>query len=402
MASALAALCLCACTKENVAVTESVSEPVIVNVTPATTKSIEDYYSNWAGLVGKFIDNSAFSITDIAEKLNFPEIGRLSELDIRDCQGSPIKFKELSKNEQAAFIACAAVELAGVQCAKAVKISAICREFGYLNELIVSVSKFADKLINAGTSVDVIADKIKLVADSLAIIRVCSPFPAAGQQPETKSVIGFEDVHYMPYQEFRSKMAGVARKGDILAILPVFGHPETLVNLKPSFVDFEDGGHHQMGHSAIVTDDFRADTPEDEKLIFSAISKGVEYEPSSAWCTEFYLMEPVKLQFVWNPLNSKTPLTISPVKMAESEVDEFIQYAQSFEHASFINHPGLEWFYSKKLVPDRFTCASFIWYCCKNVYGFDISVPFIPTVAPINLVCSPYTIIKSAISPDTK
>ncbi|MCQ2174184.1 MAG: hypothetical protein MJY61_03505 [Bacteroidales bacterium] len=396
LASVLAALSLCACTKENP--TESVTEPVIVNVTPADTKAIEDYYSNWAEFIKKIISESGFNLIDIAVKLDFPEIGRLEDLDIRDGNGAPVKFGDLSEPEQTAFIECAAVELAAIQCAKAVQMSALYREFGFLNDLIVAVSAFADKLIKAGTSIDVFVDKLQTMISRPMVLDVCSPFPAVEEQPATKGLIGFDDPERMSYPEFISQMAGVARKGDFAIIIPVADHPETLWNLKPYFIDTPSGIHHAFGHCAIVMDDFKPETSEDAELLYGAVEEGVNYESSSTWLTDFYLLEPVNLEFIWDIANTDTPLRIEPVAIPRPERDKFVTYAKQYEHASFINMLSTDWFVSKRLVPEKFTCASFLWHCCQNVYGLDISVPFIPTVAPINVVCSPYTIIKKFIT----
>ncbi len=369
-----------------------------MNVTPADTKAITDYYSNWAEFIKKIISESGFNLIDIAVKLDFPEIGRLEDLDIRDGNGAPVKFGDLSEPEQTAFIECAAVELAAVQCAKAVQISALYREFGFLNDLIVAVSAFADNLIKAGTSIDVVVDKLQTMISQPMVLDVCSPFPAVEEQPATKGLIGFDDPEQMSYSQFISLMGGVAKKGDFAIILPIFDHPETLLNLCPLIIDTPAGVHHSLGHCAIVMEDVRPDTAEDEEFIYAAVgSSGVGYESSSTWLTDFYLLEPVNLKFIWN-VTDETPLKIEPVAIPLPEREKFLAYAKQYQGAPFIEKMSVDWFVSKRLVPEKFSCASFLWYCCKNVYGMDISVPLLPTVAPINVICSPHTIIKRAIT----
>ena len=396
--AALAVAALVSCSKENPVETNIVTEPVVVPVTPASTKAITEYYSNWAEFVKKLI--SSTSLREVAEKFNLPELGKLSELDILDGQGRPIKFDSLSETEQEAFIECAAVELAALQCAKAVQISSLYKEYGFLNDLIVAVSKFAGELLKAGTPIDVVKSRIETMIEEPMVLDICSPFPAVEEAPETKSLIALKDVYTMTYPEFISKMAGVAKKGDLAIIVPISDNPATLVNLMPYIHDNPAGNHHAFGHCAIVMDDFKPTTKEEETLLYGAVEEGVEFESSSTWLTDFYLLEPVKLQFIWNPQNTENPLQIKPKQLPRPERDKFVEFAKKFEHTPFINQLSLEWFTAKKVVPERFTCASLVWYSCQNVFGFDVSLPFIQTVAPVNIVCSSHTVIKKFIGPD--
>lgn len=391
---AVSSILICSCNREKeVEPSDNGKTEESETVEDPQNDLIHEYYLACEEFISKLLDGSK---DGEVYRISLPEIGILDDLDIELATGDKIKFSDLSLNNQRIFIHEALEYMSLLQSEKAgqVNIASLDNKFRKMLETVNFASVLASEYINGGKSISEIMDAIWAVycEPSMENIMYSIDYWIDFFSPTTKGVIGSDsNPRTFTWNEFIERVGGVAKKGDLFVVLPVHNSPLTLVNLTgPGLV------HHTLGHCAMCVDDFRPDTPEDQRIIMGAIEAGVTIEPSSMWFFEFYILEIQKFKYKWLG-NSSKPLVITAYTMSEEERNEFVEFGKQYLEAPFIDTSIKNFLITKTLVPDSFTCAAFIWYCAQSVYGIDLSIPELPTVAPANIVCSPYIRIKKVV-----
>ena len=385
---------VCSCSKEYDEETV-VSRPE-TTVDTETNYAVKAYYTKCEELLDQLLDYESERGTGELYDVTLPELGILDEIDIETESGGKIKFSDLSLINQHRFIHETIEYFIQLQSRKAVQIgeASISNKFSKMMKFINFASGLTSEYISGGKSIIEIMDALWVMygEPNMDNFVESMEFWVDFFAPTKGVLIGADWApKQLTWQEFIQNVGGVADKGDIFIMIPVHNDPLKLVNLNGI-------GHHRVGHSAVCIDDFRADTPEDQRIIMGAIEEGVSIEPSSMWYSEFYVLEVQKFIYKWDRSALIDPLEITAVPMSKAEKAKFVEFGQGYLGAPFIDQKSaLEWLATKTVVPERFTCAAFLWYCAKNVYGIDLSIPILPSIAPAHIVCSPYTRIKKVV-----
>lgn len=391
---AVSSILICSCNREkDVEPSDNGKTAESETVEDSQNDLIHEYYLACEEFISKLLYGSQ---NGEVYGISLPEIGILNDLDIELANGDKIKFSDLSLNDQSIFIHEALKYMSLLQSEKAGQINMASFEgkFRQLLETVNFASDLASEYIKGGKSISEIMDAIWAVycEPSLDNIKYAMDYWVDLLSPTTRGIIGADsNQRTFTWNEFIERVGGVAKKGDLFIVLPIHNEPQTLVNLTGPGL-----AHHTIGHCAMCVDDFLPTTPEDQRIIMGAIQAGVTIEPSSMWFFEFYILEIQKFKYKWLG-NTSRPLVITTSTMSEEERDRFVEFGKQHLGDPFIEFTVRNYLATKTVVPDAFTCAAFIWYCAKSVYGIDLSIPELPTVAPAHIVCSPYIRIKKVV-----
>lgn len=85
--------------------------------------------------------------------------------------------------------------------------------------------------------------------------------------------------------------------------------------------------------------------------------------------------------------------------LPEEKIDEFVNDELSFVGSPFVGaYNPIDFLFSKYRMPEYgFTCVGLVWYCAKRVLDIDISIPMLPSIMPVNAICTPYTDIVTIV-----
>ena len=398
-------LCISACEKE--AIPEK-SESVVdkENATQVVSEdktAVETYYSTMGSLVSEFLTYSDKTGSNSVYNTPFFETGSLSSMDIRDANGKRIFFSMMPLDEQIDFVSSLCVELADIKIKQLSKVQGkdIDDEYEIFSVLAEDIRYCAEDLMDDGEALD---DIIDIIIDGFSISKrlmkfTSSYFNLADFGPGNGSC--FKDFNH--YKKALND-AGIKR-GDLCVILPIFGST-ALYNLTPDYLVDEEGDmdYHSLGHCATFIMSNDKITQETDKALWAAVEDGVMDEDLSQWQCDQYLLRLHDLKFIWNRKDEDNPLTIEENPFTEKQLNCYINKLKSYEgkdeHNNFVGDHWINWFFAKTLAPNEFTCASLIWHCAKSTLGIDLSIPFLPTIAPLNVVTSPYTEILSCVKAD--
>ena len=397
-------LCISACEKE--AIPEK-SESVVgkENATQVVSEdktAVEAYYSTMGSLVSEFLTYSDKTGSNSVYNTPFFETGSLSSMDIRDANGKRIFFSMMPLDEQIDFVSSLCVELADIKIEQLSKVQGkdIDDEYEIFSVLAEDIRYCAEDLMDDGEALD---DIINIIIDGFSISKrlmkfTSSYFNLADFGPGNGSC--FKDFNHYKKALYD---AGI-KKGDLCVILPIFGST-ALYNLTPEYLGEEgDVNYHSLGHCATFTSSHNDITCREDKALWAAIEDGVMAEDLTLWNCDQYLLRLRNLQFIWDSNDEEEPLKIEKIPFTDQQLDRYIQKLKSYEgkdeHNNFIEDHWINWFFAKTLAPNEFTCASLIWHCAKSTLGIDLSIPFLPTIAPLNVVTSPYTEILSCVKAD--
>lgn len=366
---------------------------------------IDGYYATWSDIVSNILKHCKESELEIIMNANLPETGALSGLDIRDAENRKINFAELTTDEQLDFIRAAALTMAKEQHRKADIARDVTNLFSFQKEIVDVCRKAVESLMASGAN---IADILEVFApsngwpDFFGGTDTVNPDTKSGIRIEIPVVFGPKRPDYFSFDVLKSQMAGVGKKGMILVQTPIHGYPNTLYNLSNYLLPTEEmlRTHRALGHACILTEDFLSTTGPDADIIYGVDNNGTMFEDMSCWYTPFYLMELKRLKFIWAPeLDKDNPLTLVKVPIPESEINSFVEDELSLIGSPFVGFANvLDFTLSKYRMPEHgFTCVGLIWYCSKRTLNIDISFPAMPTIMPVNAICSPFTDIIATI-----
>ena len=401
--SVVALAVIVSCGKESGAL--EVSEPEgSVEQVPVMQKGsdpIDEYYRTWNHIVGRILSHINPHELGLILNADFPEIGPLSKLEIYDVSGRRLRFADLPEGERLDFIRNFALTMAREQHRKAEIARDVPELFSFMNEIMTVCRNIVDRLMDSGAG-------IAAVIDAFASSRGYADFFGnsisgckSGNGVELPVMIGPLRPEFFSFETLKAQMAGVGKKGMIMVQLPIHGYPNTLMNISNYLLPEEEREyiHRGIGHTCILTEDFLPTTTEDDSIIYGVDLAGAKYESLKYWCSPFYMMELKRLKFIWAPeLDGDNPLTMEKVAIPETEIDDFVADELSFIGAPFIEQSPINYLFSKYRIPEHgFTCVGLVWYSAKRILGIDISIPAVPTVFPVNAVCSPYTDIVAVI-----
>lgn len=398
-------LCISACEKE--AIPEK-SESVVGKETAAQVVSedktaVETYYSTMGSLVSEFLTYSDKTGSNSVYNTPFFETGSLSSMDIRDAGGKRIFFSMMPLDEQIDFVSSLCVELADIKIEQLSKVQGedIEEEYEIFSALAEDLLDCAEDLMDDGEALD---DIIDIIIDGFSISKRLMKF--------TSNYFNLADFgpgdgsHFESFECYKKALTEAEiKRGDLCVILPIFGST-ALYNMTPEYLE-EGGGdvnYHSLGHCATFTRPLCGINNYDDKALWAAIEAGVMAEDLTLWDCDQYLLRLRDLQFIWDSNDEEEPLKVKEIYFTDQQLDRYIQKLKSYEakngNNNFIEDLWINWFITKTLAPDEFSCASLIWHCAKSTLGIDLSIPFLPTIAPLNVVTSPYTKILSCVKAD--
>lgn len=392
---AISSLLVCSCNAD-LEIVETDDTPNSEIIPNDESNAIQAYYTKCAELIDKFLDYENENGNGELFNISLPEIGILNELDIELADGGTTRFSELPIEDQHIFIHEAMKHMALMQKQKyeIVGMAELNRRFERMAEFIDYTSSITSEYIRSGKSVcDIIAAVWSKFGEPSWYNFTTGLEYWINYITPTKGIIGsYSNPRTFTWDEFIERVGGVANKGDLFIVLPVYNNLQALFNVSGRSLI-----HHNLGHCAICIDDYTPETPEDKEILMGAILEGVSIEPSSIWLFEFYILEIQRFHYIWTG-NTATPLIITSTPVTEEEErNEFVEFGKQYLGAPFVEGNISDYIVTKKLVPNNFTCAAFVWYCAKNVYGIDLSIPELPTVAPAHIVCSPHIRIKKFV-----
>lgn len=387
---------VCSCSKEYDEETV-VSRPE-TTVDTETNYAVKAYYTKCEEFLDQLLDYESERGTGELYDVTLPELGILNSIDIETKNGGKIKFSDLSLINQHRFVHETIEYFIQLQSRKAVQIgeASISNKFSKMMKFINFASGLTSEYISGGKSIIEIIDALWVMygEPNMDNFVEAMEFWVDFFAPTKGVLIGADWASKeLTWQEFIQNVGGVAEKGDLFITLPIHNDPLKLLNLTGT-----SRHHHRLGHSAVCIEDFDANTREGDKIIMGAIEEGVSLEPCPVWFSEFYVLEVQKFIYKWDENALIDPLEITAVPMSKAEKEKFVEFGREYIGTPFIDQKSAhEWLATKTVVPERFTCAAFLWYCAKNVYGIDLSIPILPSIAPAHIVCSPYTRIKKVV-----
>lgn len=371
---------LLSCGKQEIADVDLIEAAVAEEVqTVSGEDAVEGYYDVWKDLTLNLLDSNP----DAFCEMELPELGAPAGWNIKDREGNPVGFADLPPQEQSRFIREVAKYMAMIQKKKVVQASVLGSYFG--------------DMYNVARDLKESPGGISFLKQYPVDVTVVSS-TSSGPDLQTKGIFAFgpSQENEIPYEKFAGELAGVVKKGDFCVTLSIHRKPLVLVNLTNLILD-GNIDHRFTGHSGMFVEDFGQDVAADSLITLAASWDGVGYEPISNWSTELYVLEIKEMEYIWDP-SGENPLTVNRKSYPLQKRDEFIAYAKQHLGVPFLDYTKIgNWVTFKNLAPNTFVCSSLLWWCVRNVYGVDMSIPFLSFVSPSRILLNPYTDIKKII-----
>lgn len=389
-------ICICACNRtilpEENGLSKETAEESVKETEETKASPVRTYYSNLAKITQELLSYSHKTGCRKIYSTPILETGAFDKMNIQDAHGKKLKFSRLPLGEQISLANEICCYLADKTLEKMSLIQGLEDEYEILSSITEDIVEVVDDMIKGGDTVD---DILYIFLDGIILKERVSEF--AGKFKIADFGPG-DGGSFASFDEYKSTMmsAGV-KKGDLCIILPIFGST-ALYNMTPEYIGDGDINYHSMGHSGTFTTDIKAETLVTDKVIFSAIEEGVMFESFEAWQCSQYVLRPHNLKFIWNPEREDETLEVEPLPFTDDQIDAYIKALKSNEaEGNFIDDIWLNWLFCKWLTPKEFCCSSLIWWSARKAYDIDLSIPFMPYTAPLDIVASPYTEILAAI-----
>lgn len=357
----IALLCFFACEKET----------ININNEPVAENDAAEFYDNLNVIV-----NSAYIGKDLSPAAMSNSIyDKLSGLSIIDADGKRISFFDMPAEEQSELFKQYA-ELESESLAEKMESIPYAREYYKAQNEIVNeiLGKHAIETKSDGsreiTDVDSFLEELE--SNILSFSLENHPFLLS---PMTKTQ-AVNDTTYI-----KNTLANVAKRGDIIVCLPF--HDAALIPLNLI------NGESTVGHCEVFATDITPSVMMNDLVTVGAQSWGLNRRSLySEWMRQSYVLGIKIYDYKWERLRLRpVERKINPADLATK--------AETYLGLDYVT--DAEFLVAKLAAPERFTCATLIWWCARELWDIELAPWLSPLVLPSDIYLSEYTYLKTSI-----